>query len=270
VTIILMAALVSAYRGKLNTGKDYVKICFFMFVPIVLIMLQPDLGTGMVLLVIGLVILFTGGANRRWFLITILALLTVVVIAFAADPMVDQMIGHDTFIKDYQKDRLLVFLDNDIDPGGVSYNLAQSKIAIGSGGFSGKGFGMATQAVLGFLPEAPTDFIFCVLAEQFGFVGALALLLLFLWLLASAFATAQITEDLFGSLIIMGIMAMWTFQIVENIGMDCGIMPITGIPLPFVSYGSSFMLVNFAAIGLILSVHAHRETDNKQDMRHNG
>ena len=145
---------------------------------------------------------------------------------------------------------------------GDGYNLAQAKIAIGSGGLFGKGIGNATQSTHGFLPEAPTDFIFCVLAEEFGFVGVMALLGLYALLIVACLSIARRADNLFGMLIVMGVIGMWLFQILENIGMDCGLMPITGIPLPFVSYGSSFMVVNFALIGLIGSVYSHSSTQS--------
>jgi rod shape determining protein RodA len=201
--------------------------------------------------------LFAGGANRRWLLITVVVILAAIIVAFLVDPLLDQMMGHDVFLKEYQKNRLLVFLDEDIDPAGISYNLKQAKIAIGSGGLLGKGLGNATQSGLGFLPEAPTDFIFCVLAEEFGFLGSLGLVILYGLLFLVVFRIAMRSVDPFGALVVMGIVGMWAFQILENIGMTCGLMPITGIPLPFISYGSSFMVVNFIALGLILSVWTH-------------
>ena len=115
----------------------------------------------------------------------------------------------------------------------------------------------ATQSTLGYLPESATDFVFCVLAEQFGFVGALILLALYLSLLLNSMRIARGSGDLFGMIMVMCVVGMWCFQILENIGMDCGLMPITGIPLPFVSYGSSFMIVNFVLLGLVGSVWAH-------------
>lgn len=151
-----------------------------------------------------------------------------------------------------------MFLDPSADITGTGFNLNQAMIAIGSGGFFGKGLLNATQSSLGFVPEAATDFIFCVLAEQFGFLGALILLGLYLALIFVCINIARNAGDLFGTLVVMGVVAMWLFQILENIGMDIGLMPITGIPLPFMSYGSSFMLVNFALLGLVGSVYAHR------------
>ena len=148
-------------------------------------------------------------------------------------------------------------MDSTYDVSGDGYNLRQAMIAIGSGGFFGKGFMQATQSSLGFLPEAPTDFVFCVYAEEFGFFGALILLALYIVLLALVFNIARNASDLFGTLIVCCIAGMWIFQILENIGMDIGLMPITGIPLPFMSYGSSFMVVNFVMLGLINSVWVH-------------
>ncbi|MDR2196750.1 MAG: rod shape-determining protein RodA [Coriobacteriales bacterium] len=260
VTIVMMAALVSRYGGRIPTVKDYLRCLLILFIPIVLIMLQPDLGTGMVLFAIGAAILFAGGADWKWLVLTLLALVALILLAFFIDPLLDQAAGHDVFLKQYQKNRLLVFMDEDLDPSGVGYNVQQAKIAIGSGGLFGKGLGLGTQSGLGFLPEAPTDFIFCVLAEELGFVGCLGLILLYAALIGLSIWAALRSEEFFGSLAIIGILGMWVFQILENIGMSCGLMPITGIPLPFVSYGSSFMVVNFMALGLILSVWSHRST----------
>ena len=136
------------------------------------------------------------------------------------------------------------------------YNLQQAMIAIGSGGLFGQGYMQGTQHALGILPEAPTDFIFCVLAEELGFFGVLVLLGLYIALVVIAFRIARSSNDMFGLVLVMSIVGMWLFQILENIGMTCGLMPITGIPLPFMSYGSSFMMVNFALLGLIGSVWA--------------
>jgi rod shape determining protein RodA len=260
-TIILMAGVVSRYRGRLDSGKEYLKCLGLLAVPLITIMLQPDMGTGMVFFAIGMAILFSGGANRNWLILTLIVLALLIVAVFLLDPILDERAGHDVLLKDYQKNRLLVFLNNDIDPKGISYNLQQAKIAIGSGGLFGKGFMQGTQQVLGFLPEAPTDFVFCVLAEEFGFVGSMGLILLYAFLITVSLRLALRSDDL-GALLIAGCIGMWIFQILENIGMTCGLMPITGIPLPFVSYGSSFMVVNFIALGLIGSVSAHKSEDD--------
>jgi len=259
VTVVLMAAVVLRYRGNLNSGREYLKVVGICAIPFVCIMAQPDLGSGLVILVIAATILFVGGANRKWLLVTIAVITALIALMLFLDPILDRAAGSDVFIKDYQMNRLLVFVNTDLDPSGAGYNLRQAKIAVGSGGVLGKGLGNGTQSSLGFLPEAPTDFVFCVVAEELGFVGSVALLALYVVLFMSALRMTGGALDLFGTLIVSGIVGMWTFQVLENIGMDIGLMPITGIPLPFISYGSSFMLANFLAIGLILSVWLHRD-----------
>lgn len=260
VTIVLMAALVARYRGTIDSGREYLKVIGISAIPFLCIMTQPDLGTGLVILIIGATILFVGGADRRWILITIAICIIGIAGILIIDPVLDNLAGKDVFIKDYQMNRLLVFVDSSVDPTGVGYNLKQAKIAVGSGGFLGKGLGNGTQSTLGFLPEAPTDFIFCVIAEELGFVGCAALLALYGALFYISFRIASRSSDLFGTLIVSGIIGMWIFQVLENIGMCIGLMPITGIPLPFMSYGSSFMLANFMAIGLLLSIWRNRKS----------
>ena len=258
VTVILAAAsCVARYGGKLDDFREYCKCIGIMLIPFLGVMTQPDLGTGLVYLFIDAVALVVGGANLRFILGTIGFLAVAVVALFVLDPIMDARMGHDVLLKDYQRSRLLVFMDNSYDPTGDGYNLQQAKIAIGSGGFFGKGYLHATQSTLGYLPESATDFIFCVLAEELGFVGALALLVLYAVLITKVFRIAYSANDLFGCIVAMCIAGMWLFQILENIGMDCGLMPITGIPLPFVSYGSSFMIVNFILLGFIGSIWAH-------------
>lgn len=268
VTVVLLAAsVVSRYGGKMDALKDFLKALGIMLVPFLCIMTQPDLGTGMVYLFIAGVALVVGGARPRY-VIGIVGLLVVGVVAiFLLDPLFDNLAGHDVLLKEYQRARLLVFLDNSYDPTGDGYNLTQAKIAIGSGGLFGKGYLNATQSSLGYLPEAPTDFIFCVLAEEFGFVGALFLLVLYGLLIYICYRIAYRSNDLFGTVIVMCTAGMWLFQILENIGMDCGLMPITGIPLPFLSYGSSFMVVNFVLLGLIGSVWSHNGRELQGGMR---
>jgi rod shape determining protein RodA len=257
-TILVMASMVARYGGRLKSGKEYLKCFGVLLIPCVCIMAQPDLGTGMVFFAIGLAVLFTGGANWKWLLVTVVVIAFLIVGVIMLDPILDNMMDHDVFLKDYQMNRLLVFIDPTLDPSGVGYNLAQSKIAVGSGGFLGKGLHAGTQSGLGFLPEAPTDFIFCVLAEELGFLGCITLLGLYAGLIACSFWIALRADHQFGTLIVMAVVGMWVFQLLENIGMTIGLMPITGIPLPFMSYGSSFMIVNFMALGLVLSVWAHR------------
>ena len=244
ITVVLLAAsIMSRYGGRLDDLREYLKALGILFIPFLCVLTQ----------------LIIGGANWR-FLVGTAAILVVLVFGiFMLDPILDGLVGSDVLLKDYQRSRLLVFMDSSYDLSGDGYNLQQAKIAIGSGGFFGKGFMQATQSSLGFLPEAPTDFVFCVLAEEFGFFGALALLALYLGLIITSIRVARNAPDLFGTIIVVCIVGMWVFQILENIGMDVGLMPITGIPLPFISYGSSFMLVNFVMLGLINSIWAHTD-----------
>ena len=256
--ILFAAALIARYKGRLTSGTEYLKCFALLCTPAVLVMMQPDLGTGVVLFVIGMVVLFAGGANRRWLIASVVTIAVLAVALIALDGVLDAAFGRDVFLKDYQKARLLVFINPDYDPDGAGYNLRQAQIAIGSGGLFGKGLGNATQSTLGFLPEHPTDFIFCVLAEEFGFFGSLGLILLYAVLMFLVLRVAFNSYDFFGTLIVTGVLGMWIFQIFENIGMNLGLMPSTGIPLPFMSYGTSSMLLNFLALGLVLSVWAHR------------
>ncbi len=270
VTVVLYAAsLVARYGGTLDDPREYVKVLFMLLIPFVCIMTQPDLGTGLVYLFISVTTLVMGGAKAKYLLIT----LGVGILGIIGVFVVDEFLKYQTesgaweyrLLKQYQRNRLLVFMDQSgsslTDEG---YNLWQAKIAIGSGGLFGKGLLNATQSSHGFLPEAPTDFIFCVLAEQLGFLGVMALIALYAALVAISLHIARNCGNLFGMLIVCAIVGMWLFQILENIGMCCGLMPITGIPLPFVSYGSSFMVVNFVMLGLIGSVWSHENVLGKR------
>ena len=214
---------------------------------VVLIMLQPDLGTGLVFIAITFTMLIVGGMKGRYF--------AYAAIAVAVATVAVLQLG---LLAQYQEDRLLVFIEPERDPTGAGYNLAQSKIAIGSGGLTGKGLGAGTQSNLHFIPARHTDFIFSVLGEELGFLGAVLLLGLFLALLVSALAISTSSRDLYGALVVTGVIGMWLFQILVNMGMTVGMMPITGIPLPFMSFGSSSMVTNLGAVGLLLSVWARR------------
>ncbi|SEH58126.1 MULTISPECIES: FtsW/RodA/SpoVE family cell cycle protein [Atopobiaceae] len=254
VTIYLMASLGAEYNGRIETLRDYVKLCAILCIPFGLIMTQPDLGTGLIILVTGAAIIICSGAKRTWVLVTI-ALIVVGAALIVATSLTD---GLPHLLKQYQLKRLIVFVDPSVDPAGDGYNLQQAKIAVGSGGFFGKGFGNATQAGSGFLPEAHTDFVFALLSEEFGFVGAVALLALFGAMIFTTVGMAQRIDAPFGKLVLAGVATMWSFQLLQNVGMCIGIMPITGIPLPFISFGSSSMLAQMTAIGMVQSVWHHR------------
>jgi rod shape determining protein RodA len=162
------------------------------------------------------------------------------------------------FLKEYQKRRILVFLDPDLDPLGAGYHIIQSKIAIGSGMISGKGFLQGTQNALSFLPEEHTDFIFSVLAEEWGFIGSVVLVLLFLLLIFWGLNIAQGCREPFGTILAVGITSMFFWQVIINIGMTMGLMPVVGVPLPLVSYGGSSVLTTAIGIGLLMNVSMRR------------
>jgi rod shape determining protein RodA len=245
--IVVLAAVISEYAGRLEDKGDVGKVLLYLAVPLGLIMLEPDLGTALVVTAIGMGMLLVGGLKARWF--AIFALVGILLVG---------LVLQSGLLHQYQRDRLMVFIDPAVDPKGAGYNLNQSKIAIGSGGLTGKGLQSGTQSSLHFIPERHTDFIFAVLGEELGFLGAVVLLGLYLALLITALEIAASSRDLFGALIATGVISMWTFMILVNVGMTVGMTPITGIPLPFMSFGSSFMVTNLAAIGMLQSVWARR------------
>lgn len=245
--IVILATVIARYKGRIEKPSEVAHILAYLAVPLALIMLEPDLGTVLVFVVIAAGMLLVGGLKPRWF--AVFALVAVVLVAG---------VWQTGILKRYQKDRLAVFIDPSVDPKGAGYNLAQSKIAIGSGGLTGKGLGSGTQSSLNFIPERHTDFIFAVLGEELGFLGAIVLLGLYLALLITALEISASSRDLYGALIAAGLISMWLFQVLVNMGMTIGIMPVTGIPLPFMSFGGSFMVTNLAGVGMLLSVWSRR------------
>ena len=213
-----------------------------------LIFIEPDLGGTMVMVGIFFVMLLVGGAKLRHFLALILIGALAVIGALRMD-----------LVEPYQMERITAFLDSNPDVRSEGYNLTQAKIAIASGGFRGKGVGSEnTQTDLDFVPEQHTDFIFTAVGEQLGFVGGATLLGLFAILIWRALRIAALSRDVFGTLAAAGIAGMWGIQLFVNVGMTMGIMPITGLPLPFVSFGGSGLLMNFMAVGLLLNIHMRR------------
>ncbi len=252
--VLAFADFLQRRRGRMNTLAELAPCFAFMGVPFILIMLQPDLGTALVYIAITFIMLYVAGANQRILLFIIFGALALVAIVL----FLHFQFGMWIPLKDYQLQRLIVFVDpyNDGMGGrGAGWNTIQSLVAIGSGGFSGQGLFQGSQVQLNFLPEHHTDFIYAVIGEELGFIGAGLVLLLFGLLLTRAVYIAANSRDLFGALLVTGISAMWLFHIFENIGMCIGIMPVTGIPLPFISYGGSSMLTNLIAVALILSVN---------------
>ncbi len=254
ITIFYMASLGAQYNGRIDGVREYIKLCGMLAIPFGAALVAGDLGSGLVVFSAGAVIIMMSGPRKEWVLCTIALLIGAVSLMLAADSVLDNLLGHDVLLKQYQMNRLLVFINPDADTSGAGYNLKQSLIAVGSGGFFGKGIGNASQAGEGFLPEAHTDFVFALLSEEFGFLGAILLLALFALLIFSTIRVAHRTDSLFLQLACVGIVGMWTFQLLEEVGMCIGLMPITGIPLPFISFGSSSMLMQCAAVGIVQSI----------------
>jgi rod shape determining protein RodA len=245
--VAMLAAFLSQLRSSDLSLQDLYRATAIAAVPGLLVFLQPDLGTSIVLIAILVGILVVAGARARH--LGVLAL-TAIVLIFGA-----LQLG---LVKDYQIARLTAFFDPQNDPQRTDYNRNQAEIAIGSGGLFGQGYLKGTQTNLDFVPEQHTDFIFTVIGEEFGFVGAIFVLLLFALLIWRAVRIALLAKDPFGTYLAAGIASMLAIQVFVNVGMTLGIMPITGIPLPFVSYGGSSFLTNCAAVGLLLNIHMRR------------
>ncbi len=252
--ILAFADFLNKRKGALDTLGEIFPCFVFMGIPFLLIMMQPDLGTALVYIAFTLGMMFVAGANPRILLKIIGAVTVVVGLALFLHFQFNTWLPLD----DYQINRLIVFADpyNDGQGGrGAGWNTIQSLVAIGSGGLTGKGLFHGTQVQLNFLPEHHTDFIYAVIGEELGFIGAGFIIILYAILLWRAVVIAFNAQDLYGTFLVVGISAMWLFHIFENIGMSIGVMPITGIPLPFLSYGGSSMLTNMLAVGIILSVN---------------
>lgn len=254
ITIFLMAGLGAQYNGRIDSVRDYIRLCSMLFVVFGAAVVAGDLGSGLVIFFSGAIIIMMSGPKKEWVLCTVAILIGCVSLMLAADSLLDGLLGRDVLLKQYQMNRLLVFINPEADTSQAGYNLMQSLIAVGSGGFFGKGIGQASQAGAGFLPEAHTDFVFALLSEEFGFVGAMVLLALFALLIFSTIRVAYKSDSLFLKLVAVGVVGMWTFQVLEEVGMSIGLMPITGIPLPFISFGSSSMLMQCAAVGIVQSI----------------
>jgi len=243
VLILAVAKYFSDLQHRELTWSDFVKAGAIVGVPFIMVMGQPDLGTALTYLPIAIVGLFLGGV--RWKQAAVVILLAGLAMPLAWHHM-----------KDYQKQRLTSFITPDADPRGAGYHVKQSKIAVGSGGIWGSNSGSQTRQ--GFLPEPHTDFIFAAFSEEHGFVGAMAVLLLYFIVLMRLTQNAQTAPDRAGTFIVMGVVAVLTFHILVNIGMVVGFMPVTGIPLPLMSYGGSSVLFMFLALGMVMNVRMRR------------
>jgi len=246
IIIISLARHLVSREGNFDSIFSIIPSFMHVALPMALIFLQPDLGTSLVFIAILYGMLFIAGARVRHLL-----LYAVVGIGVGFPILWSKL-------KLYQKMRLTVFINPESDPLVYGYQLIQSMIAIGSGGLRGKGLFEGTQSQLEFLPAQHTDFIFSVLAEEMGFIGGVVLLLLFLLLIYRVIRTASLARDTFGALICIGVASMLTFQVLVNIGMTISIMPVTGLPLPFMSYGGSQVLANLIALGLVLNIGMRR------------
>jgi rod shape determining protein RodA len=253
--VVALAAFTVDRARRLNERETTSRIVLLALVPAMLVVAQPDLGSGLVYIAIVLAVLFVAGTKWTHFAaLAGLGAVAVVVVVLAAP-----MAGVEV-LKPYQVDRLTAFLNPSTDPADEGYQINQSLTAIGSGGKTGRG-DASTQTKLNFLPEHHTDFIFSVVGEEFGFVGAALVLSLFALLIWRALRILTMSKNFYGALVAGGITAMLMFQVFVNVGMTIGIMPITGIPLPLMSYGGSSVITTLMAIGLLQSIHAQaRET----------
>ena len=245
--IIMLAAMLSELRSPEPMLPDVLRACIVAIVPMVLVFIQPDIGTTIVLVAIVVGILVVAGTRPRHLLALALSSIVMVALAF--------QLG---VIRDYQLARLTGFLDPQNSADTTQYNRKQAEIAVSAGGLFGRGYLSGTQTNLDFVPEQHTDFIFTVVGEEVGFFGAIFVLALFAILIWRAIRISYLSKDPFGTYVAAGIASMFAIQMFVNVGMVLGIMPITGIPLPFVSYGGTAMLANFIAAGLLLNVHMRR------------
>jgi len=233
------------FREKMSARS----VVLFALLPLALLVKQPDLGTAILMVALFIVLSVSRGVSKK--IISVALIIGLVSVPF---------LGHIVWegLKDYQKNRLVAFMDPDVDPSGIGYHINQSKISIGSGGIFGKGYLKGTQGPLRFLPEKHTDFIFAVYAEETGFAGSFFLLCIYLCLFLRGLDTAYLAKDEFGRLTAVGITAMFFVYFCVNIGMTLSLMPVVGIPLPFVSYGGTALLSNFIAAGILINIRTRR------------
>jgi len=245
IVIIFLASFLSKKKTRLSVVVRTIASIILVFVPVLLILKQPDLGSAAVVMGIWLGMLFVSGINKK----VLAGLILIGLITASSGWFV---------LKDYQKERLINFVSPNNDPRGSGYNVIQSIVAVGSGGVWGKGLGHGSQSQLNFLPEKQTDFIFAVFAEELGFFGSLIILGLFGILIYRIKEAARLARDNFGYLLAVGISVMLFLQILVNVGMNVGVAPVAGVPLPFLSYGGSSMIAILASMGIIQSIYIRR------------
>jgi len=240
--VIVMAKFFAENVEQMHRPKVFIRSVVYIGIPTVLVALQPDLGTALTFVIIWGAMLLVSGIKKRY------------VAGVAGLGLVAMPIVYKYFLKDYQQHRILTFLNPAADPTGTGWNVAQAKIAIGSGQFWGRGLGHGPQSQLNFVPFKHTDFIFAALAEEMGFVGAFSIIVLFAVMLYRILKIASLSRDYFGMFIATGIFAVLFFHIFINIGMNLGIMPVTGIPLPLVSSGGTSVVITLLCIGILESI----------------
>lgn len=249
--VSLILALARFYQSRplitIHTPMNLLTPVLLMGAYFGLVIVQPDLGTSLVIIFIGAALMFAAGVSKKIF------------IAGIGLGAISAPLGWLFVLKEYQKNRLLVFMNPEQDPLGAGYHIMQSKIAIGSAGFWGKGFGAGTQSHLEFLPEKHTDFIFTMLTEDFGMLGALVLLILYAILIAMGAMISLRANSTFARLMAMGAVGMVFLHAIINMAMVMGLMPVVGIPLPFISYGGTSMMTMLIAMGLLINAHVHRD-----------
>lgn len=249
IALVLALARYFAWFNSVELGqfKNYIAPMLMLLVPFGLIVAQPDLGTALSLGMITVGMFYIVGANKKWFIIaTILGLLAAPVVWFGG-------------LHDYQRGRIITFLNPDSDIQGAGYQINQAKIAFGSGGMTGKGYMAGTQSQQSFLPEKQTDFIFTMLGEEFGFIGAFGLLMIYTWIVVLLFWTAKMCRNRFGQLICFGFMLNFFVYYFINISMVLGLLPTVGVPLPLMSFGGSSLLSLMFGFGLCQNAHIHKD-----------
>jgi len=246
-TLIMGAWVLSLRQFNVRNLKHVLIFTFIIFLPFFLILVEPDLGSSIILWPVAGAMLFAAGLKWKWILIIVITAL------ISAPP------AYMYLLKDYQKERIRIFIDPGRDPNDKGWNSRQSQLAVGSGGLSGKGLMNSTQSTLGFLPKtvSNSDFIFSVIAEETGFVGASIMIFLYIMLIFSAFRTAFMTDDYFGKYLAVGIGSILFIHSAVNIGMTIRLTPVTGLPLPLVSLGGTFVVSTMIALGILQSIYIH-------------
>ena len=245
--LILMLAKYFDQLSKINFNRlfSYVIPIIYIIIPGLIVISQPDLGTGLTIIILGFAILFYVGVSLKFVFIFLLTFISSV-------PIIWQQ------LYDYQKNRILVFLNPELDSLGSGYQIIQSKIAIGSGGLFGKGYLLGSQSRLNYLPEKHTDFIFTLISEELGFFGAMTIILIFCVLIASIVKISFTVDTLFSKVIVFGVGLLIFLYLTLNIGMVCGLLPVVGAPLPLISYGGTSLFTILISVGVVLSINVHK------------